>query len=94
MWTEAIPNFKTLREAIACDRLTDIEIAVLAHPSIVHATNSRGHTPLHIATFFNRQRSMKIFLDNGADKNAVDKSGRTARDIAVAEKCEWLLPLL
>jgi len=41
-------------------------------------TNNEGSTPLHIAAFLCRTEIVQALLDKGADKNALNKAGRTA----------------
>jgi ankyrin repeat protein len=40
--------------------------------------NNEGATPLHIAAFFCRTEIVEVLLDNGADKNARNGTGKNA----------------
>lgn len=41
-------------------------------------TNNGGSTPLHIAALLCRTEIVDALLNNGADKNVLNKAGRTA----------------
>lgn len=53
-----------------------------ADPELVNLPNKEGTTPLHLAARYKLELCMAL-LDKRADKNAVDRSGKTPKDIAL-----------
>lgn len=59
----------------------------------IEARDPNGRTPLMTAIEYRRSDTVKLLLDLGADRNAVDNSNVTAEDMA--ERCEYsILSLL
>src|SRR5689334_16213911 len=56
---------------------------LLNRGAIVDMTDERGLTALHKAAFMGNLECMKILIDNKAEVNKVDSSGRTALMVAV-----------
>ena len=66
--------FSYLREG----ELTEIQKLISQSPELVNQTDSRGFTPLIMATYFGRLDVAQILIDAGADLDAQDASGNTA----------------
>lgn len=49
----------------------------------VHEPDATGHFPLHWAAIFGYDWAVKLFLERGAKPTAVNKSGKTALDLAL-----------
>ena len=77
-------NGAAVIHVIAEKELTDfLEEALRCQCNINLLTgDSYGHAPLHIAVERKEIAMTKLLLDNGADVNAISKSGRTTMDIA------------
>jgi ankyrin repeat protein len=58
------------------------------------AVPADGQTPLHGAALTGRAEVAKVLLEHGADKSKRDKSGKTALDIAAAQKDNPVADLL
>lgn len=64
-----------------------------SHAACADAENDGGLTPLHSAALGNSLSCAQLLLDAGADRNAIDRDGRTPCDHApeAAEKLHQLL---
>jgi len=62
-------------------QLTREELVELCKTGDVNERDSNEYTPLHIASKYADTELVKIFLENGADPNAFDRSGKTPLDI-------------
>ena len=58
----------------------------------VGAVNDVGDTPLHLAAWKNHLACAEILVSNNADKNAVNKDGRTCAQLARSAELKKLLP--
>lgn len=50
-----------------------------------------GMTPVHLAAAFGQSDCLDMLLKNGADKDALDRQGRTALDVSIDIQCRALL---
>ncbi|MDQ0107419.1 uncharacterized protein YegJ (DUF2314 family) [Chitinophaga terrae (ex Kim and Jung 2007)] len=64
------------------------------HPGEVNGRDENGYTMLHRETIAGNLTSVEVLLQQGADKNAVTNSGKTALDFARKLKWEHLIPVL
>lgn len=56
--------FQVIREDLA----TDLKHLLKARPESINCTDNAGNTPMHVASKYNRIRSMAILLQNNAGK--------------------------
>ena len=54
---------------------------LVEHGADMHTIDSRGRSPLHIASLHARSDVVKRLLESGADVNKVDNQGKTALDL-------------
>ncbi|EAY06304.1 hypothetical protein TVAG_475380 [Trichomonas vaginalis G3] len=62
--------------------------------AVVNLFDSRGMSPLMIAASNDNADMVKVLLSHHADKNVVNKDGKTARDYALASDAKSVLALL
>ena len=62
-------------------RLTREELVELCKAGDVNEKDSNGYTPLHVASKYADTELVKIFLENGADPNALDRYSNTPLEI-------------
>ncbi len=60
-----------------------LEEAVRAHPEMLTSANEHGVTMLHQLAMAGSADGVEVLVARGADPNARDSKGRTARDLAV-----------
>ncbi len=79
---------KTVAEWAASDNPDALEqvAALLLDGADVNATDTNGHTALHVCAAFNRPAIAELLLLHGADINAPSKTGRTPLHRAVFTK--------
>ena len=68
--------------------------ALLIAGADIDARDEYDNTPLMIATVQNNTGMVELLLDLGANKRAVTKTGRSARDIATNLGHRYLMQLL
>ena len=72
-------------------------LVILRHPggiNLLHSADEEGRAPLHCAAESGNIKMVKLFLENGADMNAWDKTGRSALGEAVTQGHEVLTSAL
>ncbi|PPD96684.1 hypothetical protein GOBAR_DD06285 [Gossypium barbadense] len=56
---------------------------LLQYGANVNASNSSGHTPLHLCILSEKYAIVKLLLTRGVDSNVVDEEGSTAVQLAL-----------
>jgi broad specificity phosphatase PhoE len=83
--------FATIRAGVVSQLLAFLKTNLYS----VNERDYSGSTPLHIAAHDGRQDMLSVLISFGADLDAVDNYGRTARDVAAANRhsniCRYLL---
>lgn len=69
-------------------------IYLLARPDTVNIADLQGKTPLHLATYFNRQDAIKALLDCEASSEIQDGDKKSALDYAFEKRYTAILLLL
>ena len=64
-----------------------VEQYIKEHPNMVTDADEFGYTQLHHEAIAGNLNLVNLLLENGADKNARTKSGKTAADFA--ENLGW-----
>lgn len=69
--------------------------AALAHaPELIDHQDSRGQTPLHIASTYGDTKTVRVLLKNGADALIRDEQDRTASECAAAHRQHAIVKIL
>jgi len=71
-----------------------ISSLILKGAHVNYSNEANGLTPLMVAVSYGNQANVELLLKAGADKNAKDKTGRTALDHALENHRTNLLSLL
>jgi ankyrin repeat protein len=71
-----------------------LKVLIARSPKLVNARESKGGTPLQVATGMGNRTIIKYLLANGADVNAHDNDGETALHIAAVFNRYREAPLL
>lgn len=75
-----------IHEATSCAKLQKVNDLLRADPSLVHATDEFGRTPLHHAAIEGRVEVAERLLAAGADVNARDNWQRTPLHVGIYEE--------
>ncbi len=75
-------NAGTALEFISGLGFIRIARALINHGYDVNSTNSKGLTPLHMATLFDRTAICELLLTNGAKVDSIEMTGKTPLHIA------------
>jgi uncharacterized protein len=75
-------------DAAAVGRTRGLEELLEAEPALVSARTADGATPLHLAARYDQRDAAELLLGLGADAEARDGEGRTAREVAVGDTRE------
>ena len=65
-------------EAIRSGDKDRLEALININPNLVSAKDTRGFTPLILATYFDNEVATQFLIENNADLNGKDASGNTA----------------
>ena len=65
-------------DSIRLANLNEVRTALQMSPELLHAKDSRGSTPLILASYYNHLDLVKLLLAHGADVNEKDSSQNTA----------------
>jgi Ankyrin repeats (many copies)/Ankyrin repeats (3 copies)/Ankyrin repeat len=71
-----IISYATDGDVIWIERLLD------NNPYLVNARGSQGNTPLHHAAMAGHKKAVEVLIKRGADINAKNPAGKTAKDLA------------
>ncbi|MBX7224329.1 MAG: ankyrin repeat domain-containing protein [Blastocatellia bacterium] len=75
-----------LHKAVADGNVKDIATLIRTKKALVNAKDENGKTPLMLAAEKNDVETVRLLLQNGADKGAADKDDNTALDLAFTAK--------